>query len=113
MILVILGGQERYESITKNFMRDGKCAVLIYDITDRESFDGKFVIDHYKTLFEDSNPTPEANEKNYIFILVGTKLDLVLKDPSKRAVKTEDAEEMAKSFGEDCVVFETSAVSGR
>jgi GTPase SAR1 family protein len=74
--LIEKGGQERYESITKNFMRDGRCAILVYDITDRESFDGKFGIDHYKSLFEDSNPTPEENEKRYMYILGNALLEI-------------------------------------
>ena len=50
--------------------------------------------------------------KTSLTYIVGTKLDLVLKDPSKRQVDRDEAEALAAELGPECKVFETSSLSG-
>jgi GTPase SAR1 family protein len=85
-------------------MRDGHCAVLAYDLTDQRSF---VELDDYKLLFANANP-----QGNYIFAVVGTKLDIVEKDPSRRAITPEQACNFATRIGA-CGYYETSSESGR
>ena len=90
-------GQDRFRSITKNYFRGAHGIILIYDITQRNTFEN--VIKWIEQIRE------EASDKVPI-ILVGNKIDEV----DKRAVNTEEGEKMAQDFG--IPFFECSAKSG-
>ncbi|KAL7121640.1 hypothetical protein ACP275_02G193100 [Erythranthe tilingii] len=90
-------GQERYRAVTSAYYRGAVGAMLVYDVTKRESFD------HVARWVEELR----AHADNSIVImLVGNKADLV----ELRRVKTEDAVEFAEKQG--LCFFETSALSG-
>lgn len=91
-------GQERFRTITKTFVRGAKGIVLVYDITDRSSYDK--ISDWIK--FVDSI---EISEK--IFMLIGNKSDMV----DKRAVSYEDGINLAHKY-HISNFFETSAKDG-
>ena len=59
-------GQERYQSITKNFYRNADGILFVFDVTNQDSFD------HIKNWLI----TSEENEKDFEKILVGNKIDL-------------------------------------
>ncbi|KAH0793663.1 Ras-related protein RABD1 [Histomonas meleagridis] len=87
-------GQERFRTITKSYYRGSNGIVVVYDITDRESFEQ---VSHWMTEI-DSHASPDVCR-----LLVGNKCDL----NDKRAVKTEEGEALARQFG--IPFLETSA----
>ncbi|GAU29244.1 hypothetical protein TSUD_362340 [Trifolium subterraneum] len=90
-------GQELFRSITRSYYRGAACALLVYDITKRETFN------HLATWLEDARQ--HANS-NMIIMLIGNKSDLA----KKRAVSTEEGERFAKENG--LIFMEVSAKSG-
>ncbi|KAA8516205.1 hypothetical protein F0562_019384 [Nyssa sinensis] len=90
-------GQERYRAVTSAYYRGALGAMLVYDITKRQSFD------HVARWVEELR----AHADNSIVImLIGNKADLV----ELRAVPTEDAVEFAED--QSLFFFEASALSG-
>ncbi|KAL8088591.1 ras-related protein RABA3-like [Apium graveolens] len=90
-------GQERYRAVTSAYYRGALGAMLVYDITKRQTFD------HVARWVEELR----AHADNTIVImLIGNKADLV----DLRAVSTEDATEFAEDQG--LFFFETSALNG-
>ena len=90
-------GQDRFRSITKNYYKGAHGIILIYDITNKKSFEN--VRNWINQIKE------EVSEKVSI-ILVGNKID----DEEHRVVSTEQGEKMANDFG--LMFFECSAKSG-
>ena len=87
-------GQERFRTITASYYRGAQGIIIVYDVTDIQSFN------HVKQWLEEI----EGNaSQNVVKMLVGNKND---KDAVK-AVTTEQAEEFAKQEG--LKFFETSA----
>ena len=86
-------GQERYKAITKSYYKGSDAVVLLYDITDKKSFDhlGEWI----KNI---KNSVWNFEESKYTIFLLGTKTDLVKNDDSRREVKTEEAEKLCKDF---------------
>ncbi|KAE8698017.1 Ras-related protein RABA3 [Hibiscus syriacus] len=90
-------GQERYRAVTSAHCRGALGAMLVYDITKRQTFD------HVARWVEELR----AHADNSIVImLIGNKADLV----DHRVVPTEDAVEFAEDQG--LFFAETSAHSG-
>ena len=90
-------GQERFRNVTKSYFQSSQGLVLVYDITDRESFEKlNFWVDNIK------NFAPE----NAKFILVGNKCDLA----NERKVSYEEGENYAKNL--NIKMFEASARDG-
>ena len=87
-------GQERFRSITKGYYKDSQGLLLIYDITNQETFDNveKWIANIKDSLGEDD----KENENKYIIILLGNKLDLA--ENGARKVTTELAEEKCQQF---------------
>lgn len=88
-------GQERYRAVTSAYYRGAVGAMLVYDITKRQSFD------HVARWLEELRGHAD---KNIIIMLVGNKTDL----GSLRAVPTADAKEFAEK--ENLFFIETSAL---
>uniref|UniRef100_A0A669D2K3 Ras-related protein Rab-15 n=1 Tax=Oreochromis niloticus TaxID=8128 RepID=A0A669D2K3_ORENI len=87
-------GQERYQTITKQYYRRAQGIFLVYDITSERSFQ------HIMKWASDVDEyAPDKVQK----ILVGNKSDEV----DKRQVATEQGVKLAKAYGMD--FFETSA----
>ena len=90
-------GQERFKNITASYYRGGNGVLVVYDITDRDSFENlnSWLIEIEKN----------AN-KNVYKLLIGNKCDL----EDKRKVTYEEAEEVCKQFniywGGECSVQE-------
>ncbi|CAJ2657762.1 unnamed protein product [Trifolium pratense] len=90
-------GQELFRSIIRSYYRGAACALLVYDITRRETFN------HLASWLEDARQ--QANS-NMIIMLIGNKSDLA----KKRQVSTEEGERFAKENG--LIFMEVSAKSG-
>ncbi|KAL6338748.1 hypothetical protein AAG906_023897 [Vitis piasezkii] len=88
-------GQERYRAVTSAYYRGAVGAMLVYDITKRQSFD------HIPRWLEELRGHAD---KNIVIILIGNKTDL----EEQRAVPTEDAKEFAEKEG--LFFLETSAL---
>ncbi|PIA52060.1 hypothetical protein AQUCO_01000145v1 [Aquilegia coerulea] len=88
-------GQERYRAVTSAYYRGAVGAMLVYDITKRQSFD------HIPRWLEELR---SHADKNIVIILIGNKSDL----ENQRAVPTEDAKEFAQKEG--LFFLETSAL---
>ena len=79
-------GQESFRSITRSYYRGAAGALLVYDITRRETFE------HLASWLEDARQ--HANP-NMTIMLIGNKADL----GHRRAVSTEEGEQFAKVGG--------------
>ncbi|PSS01829.1 Ras-related protein like [Actinidia chinensis var. chinensis] len=88
-------GQERYRAVTSAYYRGAVGAMLVYDMTKRQSFD------HMARWLEELRGHAD---KNIVIMLIGNKCDL----GSLRAVPTEDAQEFAER--ENLCFMETSAL---
>ncbi|XVE83108.1 hypothetical protein DITRI_Ditri16bG0061000 [Diplodiscus trichospermus] len=88
-------GQERYRAVTSAYYRGAVGAMLVYDITKRQTFD------HIPRWLEELRGHAD---KNIVIILIGNKSDL----ENQRAVPTEDAKEFAQKEG--LFFLETSAL---
>ncbi|XP_049847934.1 uncharacterized protein LOC126304989 [Schistocerca gregaria] len=90
-------GQERFRTITKTYYRGANGYILVYDVTNQESFDRvKYWLNEIKK---------NGNENVYKTI-VGNKADL----SDQRAVKFEDGENFSKEV--NIPFIETSAKDG-
>jgi small GTP-binding protein len=87
-------GQERFRALAKNYYRGAVGALVVYDITNYDSF---------KNAEKWLKEVKEHAEPHLVTLLIGNKCDL----EENRAVKTEDATEFAEKAGLGFV--ETSA----
>ncbi|XP_004642948.1 ras-related protein Rab-42 [Octodon degus] len=87
-------GQERFRCITRSFYRNVAGVLLVYDVTNRRSFE--HIQDWHAEVLATQGP-------KVIFLLVGHKSDL----QSSRCVSPQEAEALAASLGS--AFIETSA----
>ena len=87
-------GQESFRSITRSYYRGAAGALLVYDITRRETFN------HLTSWLEDAR---QHASSNMVIMLIGNKCDL----DAKREVRREEGEAFAREHG--LVFMETSA----
>jgi Ras-related protein Rab-11A len=90
-------GQEKYKAITSAYYKGSKGALVIYDITQKETF---------ANIEKWVNDLKCKGDPKITIIIIGNKSDL----EEKRQISKEQGEEKAKSFG--CAFLETSAFSG-
>jgi small GTP-binding protein len=90
-------GQELFRSVTRGYYRGSAGALLVFDITNRDSFEsvGRWLQD-----------IRDVARSDVVTMLIGNKSDLA----ENRAVSTEEADAFAKSHSMQ--YFETSAKSG-
>jgi len=91
-------GQERFRSLIPSYIRDSTVAVVVYDITNANSF-------HQTSKWIDDVRTERGTD--VIIMLVGNKTDL---SEEKRQVSTEEGERKAKEL--NVMFIETSAKAG-
>lgn len=87
-------GQESFRSITRSYYRGAAGALLVYDITRRETFN------HLTTWLDDAR---QNSNHSMSIMLIGNKIDL----EAKRAVSREEGEQFARDNG--LIFMETSA----
>uniref|UniRef100_A0A8C7NLF9 RAB6A, member RAS oncogene family n=1 Tax=Oncorhynchus mykiss TaxID=8022 RepID=A0A8C7NLF9_ONCMY len=90
-------GQERFRSLIPSYIRDSAAAVVVYDITNVNSF-------QQTTKWIDDVRTERGSD--VIIMLVGNKTDLA----DKRQITTEEGEQRAKEL--NVLFIETSAKTG-
>ena len=90
-------GQENFKSITKAYYKNCVCAMVVYDITKRQTFD------NIQTWLDDvRNESP----KNALIILIGNKIDLY----QERQISYDEGNDFAKK--NEILFAETSAKTG-
>ena len=90
-------GQENFRSITRAYYKNSVCALVVYDISSRDSFN------NVTSWIEDcENQSP----KTIFMVLVGNKCDL----EDKRQVSYEEGKELADK--NELLFFESSAKDG-
>ena len=91
-------GQETFRSITRAYYKNSVCACVVYDITNRNSFQ------NIKSWIEDCK---KQSPKSVFLVLIGNKIDL----ENKREVSYEEGSIYAQKNG--MLFFETSAKTGK
>ena len=87
-------GQERFRSVTKGYYKDSQGLLLMYDITNKDTF---YNLDKWINGVKDSLGDEDKHSENkYIIILLGNKLDLA--KSGNRMVSTEEAEKKCKDY---------------
>lgn len=87
-------GQESFRSITRSYYRGAAGALLVYDITRRDTFN------HLSRWLEEAR---QNSHQDMVIMLIGNKSDL----EQRRQVSTEEGEKFAKD--NDMIFLETSA----
>ncbi len=90
-------GQEKFKSITHNYLKGLDGVLLVYDVTARDTFD--LIESWVKSILEN-------NDKKVSKILFGNKIDL----QDDRKISKEEGEKLAEKL--ECVYFEGSALTG-
>ncbi|XP_037318938.1 ras-related protein Rab-26 [Pungitius pungitius] len=90
-------GQERFRSVTHAYYRDANALLLLYDVTNKASFDN---IRAWLTEIH------EYAQQDVVVMLLGNKVD----STHDRMVKREEGEKLAREFG--VPFMETSSKSG-
>jgi Ras-related protein Rab-5C len=90
-------GQERYRSLAPMYYRGATAAVVVFDVTKRDSFNGA------KSWVKELQ---RKGDQNVVIALAGNKCDC----EGKRKVQTEEAMQYANEYG--IIFLETSAKTG-
>ena len=85
-------GQEQYKSLTKNFYKKSNGIIIVFDVTNKDSFS------KVKEWFQN---VMDCAEENIKMVLIGNKIDLT------RAVSFEEGSKLANDL--NIPYFETSA----
>ncbi len=101
LTLVDLGGQKEFSNLRTHYYKDSHFSILVYDISDRESFDA--MPGWFNGMAIALN---RAHKELAPGILIGNKTDM----DSVRAVTTKEGKEYADTIGWNFI--ETSAKSG-
>ena len=94
-------GQERFQSLGNAFYRGADACVLVYDITNEQSF---YRIEDWRNNFIEQAAIEDAN--SFPFLLLANKCDL----NNERRVPKENGERYASEYS--MLFFETSALQG-
>lgn len=95
-------GQERFDSLSSFYCRGARAALIVYDCTDRASFDAVETKWIHKVEAE--------AERGCHICIVGTKSDLIRSGGSAAVVSAEEVTALARKYNAD--IFETSAMDG-
>ena len=91
-------GSERFRSITRSYYNNSVCAIVVYDIANKKSFE------NVSSWIEE---VKDNSLKVITIILVGNKIDLI----KEREDSTEEGKEFADK--NNITFFETSAKTGK
>ena len=82
-------GQEEFRSVTKIFVKNSKIIILVYNVTDKNSFDGlNYCYDFIQ----------KELGQNVILGLAGNKTDLIFEDGFDEEITSEEGKEFAKKI---------------
>ena len=91
-------GQDRFRAITKNYYKGANGIILIYDVTNKQSYEN--VKNWLTQIKEEANP-------NVMIYLAGNKIDV---EEEQRVITTEDGQKIADEY--KLPFKETSAKNG-
>ena len=91
--LIDTAGEERYKSITKTYFKGADCILLIYDVTNKESYDN---VSMWIESIHDSIGNHETSK--YIIVLLGNKIDLIGVDGKTRLVDENEAKGKCQEY---------------
>jgi len=94
-------GQERFRSISKSFIKGSDGIILIYDVTNKNSYEHiELWIQSIKEVLSDWRTS------DYLLMILGNKLDLVNSYEKEREVQAEDAKQKCEEqdifWGGEC-----------
>ena len=92
-------GQERYKSLTNSFFRNTQGIIIVYDVTNAETFE------NLKYWIQSIKNNMDSQIENIPIIIIGNKIDV-----EKREIQFNEAESFGKSY--NYPYFETSAKTG-
>ena len=78
-------GSERFKTFTRSYYRGAHCAILVYDVTDRSTFEA---IPYWVEEVDDG-----TGSIDFVKILVGSKIDLY-----KKVVETSEGRQLAEKY---------------
>ena len=87
-------GMENFKSITRSYYKNSICALIVYDISNKDSF---------KNVLNWIEDCKVFSPKNILLVLIGNKCDL----EEKRQVSKEEGKKVAEE--NNMIFFETSA----
>ena len=86
-------GQEKFRAVTRNYYKGSDGIFLIYDITDKSSFES---IERWIDSIRDA--IGNTSDSKYAMILIGNKLDLVEKGIAEKQVAEDEAKQMCEKY---------------
>ena len=86
-------GQEKFRAITRNYYKGTDGILLIYDITDKLSFES---MDSWINSIRDN--LGNTSDSKYAMILIGNKLDLVEEGIAEKQVAEDEAKQMCEKY---------------
>ena len=91
--IIDTAGEERFKAITKTYYKGSDGAVLLYDITEKKSFE------HINLWIESIKTTAsDIDYSKYSILLLGSKIDLVESGKKEREVDIEEAKSKCEEF---------------
>ena len=90
-------GQENFRCLTRSYFKNSVCAIITYDITNKQSFDN---------IQDWINEIKNQSSKDILLVLVGNKIDL----EKERIVNYDEGKKFAED--NDMLFIETSALNG-
>lgn len=99
-------GQERFRTITSSYYRSSHGVILVYDVTNRDTFDDLKSWNEEVDLYTTVDTMNLTKTLTIAKLLVGNKCDMTL----RRNVTREEGKQFAKANGMDFI--ETSAKTG-
>ena len=100
VILTDTAGQERYRAMTKTYYKSSEAALILYDITKKNTFE------NINDWIQSINTSTLIDKNKYVIFVMGTKIDLVESGKREREVTEEEAIEMCQKnkveWGGEC-----------
>ena len=92
LVLVDTPGVEKYKDIFKNTYKESDAALVLYDVTNEESFKNMDeCIEYINNCIEDED------KETYVYFLLGTKSDLLNENGFGRKIQIDDVELKCKN----------------
>ena len=86
-------GQEKFRALTRQYYKGTDGVLLLYDITDRKSFE------NVEMWIDSLNESIDSNkDSKYVIILIGNKKDLINEEGFQRNVSEEEAKNICEKF---------------
>jgi len=92
--ITLLDTPERFKNVTNNNIQKSNGIILIYDITNRNTFDH---VDEWLDRIREN--LSDWKKADYLIMLIGNKLDLVNEDKTKRQVNIEEVNDEYENRG--------------